>query len=229
MTPDGTGHNQFQRIQALESALSCLERFFDALFSMPLRGWVGLSVDMFSQLMHSFVVLFKLMVIVEDGWDGQAVRLRLDLFGILDRVTALVPQIILETGLVDAPGARSGIIFRAPRTFQLIKQFLAARMPQGAAAYAETSSTASSSIPDPSTVPLPPQSVHQLPNGGNGNDDLYVNGIPDLSCSGGDGLDIGGISEEVYRRALFGEGWATDVLSFSWDLPMQDAPAFPGV
>jgi hypothetical protein len=80
-------------------------------------------------------------------------------------------------------------------------------------------------------------------NGGMGGDGVYAtnglggngvpgNGVPDNGLPGNgfssgqaQGMDIGGVPE-VYRRILFEEAWATDILKFSWDHPMQDGPGW---
>lgn len=206
----------------LEAALTCLERFFAALFDMPLSGWMGFSVQMFSQIMHALVVLYKLHVISEAGWDIGEVRRRADVFAILDRLTALVPEVIADLGLIDAPGPRTGVLFKGVRTFQLIKQFLAAQLPQGIVQTMQDSMPLTVPAP-PSAPPVPPA---PLPSDGSR---MYGNRLGEPSIASGDNMPSAGIPDEVYRRILFEEAWATDIMNFSWDFPMQDASTFLGV
>lgn len=213
---------------------------------MPLAGWMGLSVELFSQLMHCIVVIYKLLIISEAGWEPCQVKRRADPFGILDRLTDMTPHVCAELGLIDAPGARTGVIFKGPRTFQLVKQFLSTRLPPrvllGELPGSETVPSLPVSVPIPQQMP-PPMPMPDM-NGGMGGDGVYGsnglggNGVPGngvadngLASNGfnggqGQGMDVGGVPEEIYRRVLFEEAWATDILKFSWDYPMQDGPGW---
>lgn len=213
---------------------------------MPLAGWMGMSVELFSQLMHGIVVIYKLLIISETGWEPCQVKRRVDPFAILDRLTGMAPHVCAELRLVDAPGPRSGVMFKGPRIFQLVKQFLAAKLPPrvvlGELPGSETvpSLPVSVPLPHPMPPPMPMADMNggMVGNGVYGSNSLEGNGVPgngvtDNGLGGngfgggqGQGMDIDGVPEDVYRRILFEEAWATDILKFSWDYPTQDGPGW---
>lgn len=79
-----------------------------------LEDWVGVNVDIFAQFTHCLVVLFKLTVLEEPGWDVAEVKRRANVLRIRDHYRdkiELVPQAI---ELVDAPGSRCGLFSKRP-------------------------------------------------------------------------------------------------------------------
>ncbi|KAI1412437.1 hypothetical protein F5Y13DRAFT_163584 [Hypoxylon sp. FL1857] len=127
--PDQTGLSHFQRLQDLESALSTVERWLAAYWEMPLTDWVGMTVDIFTQFMQYFVVLFKLSILDEPGWDLQEVRRRANVFEIIDRACENVDRVPVVTGMVDAEGPRSGLFFKMNCILRDIKALFLAEMP----------------------------------------------------------------------------------------------------
>lgn len=89
--------------------------------NMPLVYWTGVSMDTFSQLTHSLVVLFRLTTHNEPGWDQDEVRKRADVLSILDQACDTINQIPPTLGIVDADGPRSGIFFKTTYLFRAIK------------------------------------------------------------------------------------------------------------
>ncbi|KAI0843735.1 hypothetical protein F5Y06DRAFT_302809 [Hypoxylon sp. FL0890] len=141
--PDQTGLSHVQRLQDLRSVLSTVERWLVAYSEMPLSDWVGMSVDIFTQFVQYFVVLFKLSILNESGWDVQEVRRRTNVFEILDRACENINQVPIVTGMVDAEGLRSGLFFKMDRVLRDIKALFLAEMPpdiQPDAAFPKTSS-----------------------------------------------------------------------------------------
>lgn len=88
---------------------------------MPLIYWTGVSMDTFSQLTHSLVVLFRLTTHNEPGWDQDEVRRRADVLSILDQACDTIDQIPPTLGIVDADGPRSGLFFKTTYLFRAIK------------------------------------------------------------------------------------------------------------
>ncbi|OTA65139.1 hypothetical protein K449DRAFT_392224 [Hypoxylon sp. EC38] len=127
--PDQAGLSDFQRLQDLESVLSIVERWLAAYSEMPLGDWVGISVDIFTQFMQYFVVLFKLSILDEPGWDLQEVRRRADIFEILDRACENIDRVPVITGMVDAEGPRSGRFFKMNCILRHVKALFLAEMP----------------------------------------------------------------------------------------------------
>lgn len=127
--PDQAGLSHFQRLQDLESVLSTVERWLTAYSEMPLSDWVGITADIFTQFMQYFVVLFKLSILDEPGWDLQEVRRRANIFEILDRACDNVDRVPVITGMVDAEGPRSGLFFKMNCVLRDVKALFLAEMP----------------------------------------------------------------------------------------------------
>ncbi|KAI0121427.1 hypothetical protein F4776DRAFT_630812 [Hypoxylon sp. NC0597] len=127
--PDQAGLSNFQRLRDLESVLNIVERWLAAYSEMPLSDWVGISVDIFTQFMQYFVVLFKLSILDEPGWDLQEVRRRANIFEILDRACDNIDRVPVITGMVDAEGPRSGLFFKMNCVLRDVKALFLAEMP----------------------------------------------------------------------------------------------------
>ncbi|KAJ4404701.1 hypothetical protein N0V82_010444 [Gnomoniopsis sp. IMI 355080] len=119
---DRTGASQFRRIQELQSVLDSVERWLSLFLDMPLVYWTGVSMDTFTQLTHNLVVLFRLTILDEPGWDRDEVRKHADVFDILDRACDHVDRVPGELGLLDATGQRNGLFFKTNYLFRAIKQ-----------------------------------------------------------------------------------------------------------
>lgn len=101
--------------------LDSVERWLSLFMNMPLVYWTGVSMDTFTQLTHSLVVLFRLTTLDEPGWNRDEVRKRADVFDILDRACDQIDRIPGELGLIDASGQRSGLFFKTNYLFRAIK------------------------------------------------------------------------------------------------------------
>lgn len=96
---------------------------------MPPLYWTGVSMDTFSQLTHTLVVLFRLTAHVDEpGWDRAEVRRRVDVLAVLDRACDVVERIPVALGIVDADGPRSGLFFKTTYLFRAIRTLFAREM-----------------------------------------------------------------------------------------------------
>jgi hypothetical protein len=95
---------------------------------MPLDDWVGMNVDIFAQFTHLLVVLFKLTTLQEPDWDLEEVRMRADLFDILDRSCDMLQGLPLAVGITDADGPRRGLFFKSTDLLKTIKALFLAEM-----------------------------------------------------------------------------------------------------
>ena len=126
----------FQRLTDLEETLSCAEQWVAELFEMPLEEWPSITVEIFTQMMYCFIVLLKLFTLEESGWDIDEVRRRVHVFEVIERVRDAVDKVPAITGMVDAPGERSGLFFKATPLFMAIKElFLRGTGGQGETIY----------------------------------------------------------------------------------------------
>ncbi|KAK6075026.1 hypothetical protein SCUP515_06077 [Seiridium cupressi] len=124
--PDRVAGVDVQRLRELDSVLTAIESWLDVFTHMPLVDAIGIHVDNFTQFLHCIVVLFKLSVLEEPGWDLEEVRRRLDVFNVLDTTYELVENITIVTGMVDAEGPRSGLFFKAKHLWRAIRALLVA-------------------------------------------------------------------------------------------------------
>lgn len=126
---DPTGASHFRRLQDLQSVLVSVERWLGLFLDMPPLYWTGVSMDTFSQLTHTLVVLFRLTAHVDEpGWDRADVRRRADVLAVLDRVCDVVERIPTALGIVDADGPRSGLFFKTTYLFRAIRVLFAREM-----------------------------------------------------------------------------------------------------
>ncbi|KAI1099756.1 hypothetical protein F4804DRAFT_73532 [Jackrogersella minutella] len=130
--PDQTGISNFQRLQDLESVLSSIERWLSVYAGMPQCEWIGFTADVFTQFMQFLVVLFKLSILDEPGWDLQEVRRRADVFESLDRACENVDRVPALVGMVDADGPRRGLFFKMTCLLRDVKALFLAEMPPNA-------------------------------------------------------------------------------------------------
>ncbi|KAI0385300.1 hypothetical protein F5Y04DRAFT_182934 [Hypomontagnella monticulosa] len=126
---DHTGVPHFQRLQDLEATLNVVERWIAVYYEMPLCDWVGFTADVFTQFTQYAVVLFKLTIVDEPGWDLQDVKRRADVFELLDRSCDNVGRVTEEMGMIDSDGPHHGLFFKMPRLLQEIKGLLLAELP----------------------------------------------------------------------------------------------------
>ncbi|KAK8062461.1 hypothetical protein PG997_014558 [Apiospora hydei] len=123
------GPTQFRTLQDLDSLLTCAESWLKVWLEMPLMDWLGITVDTFAQFTHFVIVLFKLTILDEPGWDMEEVRRRADVFAILDRSCEIVDNIPTAVGMKDIEeGSRRGLFFKTADLFRAIKALIMAEM-----------------------------------------------------------------------------------------------------
>ncbi|KAK4449642.1 hypothetical protein QBC34DRAFT_448702 [Podospora aff. communis PSN243] len=77
-----------QRFEALEASLQVIKKWFDNHFSMPSYMYTGVTFMYWCNMGKCITSLTQLAFEVEDpAWDRRAVKERVDIFGILDRLT----------------------------------------------------------------------------------------------------------------------------------------------
>ncbi|KAL2265989.1 hypothetical protein VTJ83DRAFT_5341 [Remersonia thermophila] len=87
-----------QRYEALEACLTAASDWFDRHFSIPSYVYVGMTFGSWWNMAHCLLTLYRLSVLDDDpAWDCRAVRKRLDLLAVLDR---------LEAGFQETAAAR---------------------------------------------------------------------------------------------------------------------------
>jgi hypothetical protein len=157
---------------------------------MPISCWLGFHVDLFAQLMHCVVVLFKLSLIDEVGWDLMEVKRRADVFAFLDRVSETMQnRVVPEMEIVDGT-SRTSLLYRHG-LFHLIKGFLMAKI---------TAERGQQSA-----------ALFLTPESGDSQHDSAYAADHDMPM----------MQYETFM-GLMDEPWASDILNFSWDVPVDD-------
>ncbi|KAF4964750.1 hypothetical protein FSARC_7349 [Fusarium sarcochroum] len=118
----------FKRLQALDQALSTVERWFTLWLDIPSRELFGINVDMCTQLLRSLVILFRLNTHVEEGWDRRAVRGRVNVLSIVDRCSVMIRQLPIIMGIIAPKEPPWGFFSFTPSLFRAIKGLFTAEI-----------------------------------------------------------------------------------------------------
>lgn len=123
------GASDLQRLEGLESILTAAQRWLEVFFEVPLADWIGATCGIFQQFVHCIMLLSKLTIIDEPGWDIEEVKKRANLHDILDRAAQNLDSIPGIIGLVDAVGTgESGFLFKSSRLVQSLKATFLAKI-----------------------------------------------------------------------------------------------------
>ena len=184
---------QFQRLEELEQTLICIENWLGVFRGIPIDGWVGISVDSFSQFTHCLSVLFRLTTLEDPDWDNEDVRRRADILGLLDYYAVTLDQVHKVTGMVDAPGPRSGMFFKTSYLMKALKKLFVKELDPN---YEEKEQAAGK------------QPVDELMKQG----DLHT--APDIN------MEEPSFTQE-FLSGLAEEPWISDVFGTTWDFAMD--------
>ncbi|KAH8664499.1 hypothetical protein BX600DRAFT_464559 [Xylariales sp. PMI_506] len=77
---------EFERLECLWRSVEAVKTWIDAVLSIPPVEYTGVSFIVWSQLTRCFAVLFRLSMYDEPGWDRQAVRNKVDMASMLDKI-----------------------------------------------------------------------------------------------------------------------------------------------
>ncbi|KAK0709299.1 hypothetical protein B0T26DRAFT_678741 [Lasiosphaeria miniovina] len=76
-----------RRYEALEARVRTIQNLFDMHLSMPSRLYGGLTFMYWCHLINCIISLYQLSVYDDPGWDRRALRNRIDIFDLCDRIT----------------------------------------------------------------------------------------------------------------------------------------------
>ncbi|KXX73648.1 Transcriptional regulator WAR1 [Madurella mycetomatis] len=92
-----------QRYEAMEGCLSAVRDWFDRHFSIPSYVYVGLTFGYWCHMAHCMLALYRISVLDDPAWDRRAVRNKIDLLGVCDRLKTGFEQVaaqrLLDGGL----------------------------------------------------------------------------------------------------------------------------------
>lgn len=92
-----------QRYEAMEGCLSAVKDWFDRHFSIPSYVYVGLTFGYWCHMAHCMLALYRISVLDDPAWDRRAVRNKIDLLAVCDRLKTGFEQVatqrLLDGGL----------------------------------------------------------------------------------------------------------------------------------
>jgi len=136
--------SNLQRLEGLNSIVIALERWFDAYFDIPMIDWIGVPFCVHFQFGHSIMLLFKLNILDEPGWDPEELRKRIDLLEVLERGAQRLDDISKVRGVTteegDSPEEPKSILRRAPKLLRRLAGLLKAELERCMEAKAQTPS-----------------------------------------------------------------------------------------
>ncbi|KAK4165643.1 hypothetical protein QBC43DRAFT_315583 [Cladorrhinum sp. PSN259] len=92
-----------QRYEAMESCLSAIKSWFTRHFSIPSYVYVGMTFSYWCHLAHCLLALYRLSVLEDPAWDRRAVRNKIDLIQICERLRFGFEEIATKTRLDSGP------------------------------------------------------------------------------------------------------------------------------
>jgi hypothetical protein len=124
-----TNFPDVQKLEALDSILTAIERWFEIFFEVPLNDWIGITFGDFVQFSHCLMLLIQLLAINEPGWDTEEVKKRADPVDILERVAKRLDRLPSTLGLIESVGTRrGGFIFQSARFIRGMQAFIVAEL-----------------------------------------------------------------------------------------------------
>lgn len=109
-----TEEPNLQKLERLQSLFASIERWFHLFFDLPLDEWIGTTFESFVQYSHFVVILLRLTMLQEQGWDGNTVRNRLDVLDMLEKIAHLVEKIVGTMTLDNAAHTKEHAMINAP-------------------------------------------------------------------------------------------------------------------
>ncbi|KAL2147549.1 hypothetical protein VTI28DRAFT_8804 [Corynascus sepedonium] len=95
--------SEMQRFEAMEACMSATQGWFDRHFSIPSYVYIGMTFQYWCNMAHCALWLAKLSILDEPGWDRRAVRSRIDVVAVLDRLAARFDEVAAQRWLDSGP------------------------------------------------------------------------------------------------------------------------------
>jgi hypothetical protein len=92
-----------QRYEAMEACLSAVKDWFDRHFSIPSFVYIGMTFSYWCHMCHCLLSLYRLSVLDEPAWDRRAVRNKIDLLAICERLKIGFEEVATQRLLVVGP------------------------------------------------------------------------------------------------------------------------------
>jgi hypothetical protein len=92
-----------ERYEAMEACLSAVKDWFDRHISIPSYVYIGMTFSYWWNMAHCSLILARLSVLDDPGWNRQSVRKRIDLFAVLDRLKAGFEEVAAQRHMSTGP------------------------------------------------------------------------------------------------------------------------------
>lgn len=94
---------EMQPYEAMEACLSAIKAWFDRHFSIPSYVYVGMTFSYWWNMAHCLLILARLSILDDPAWDRRAVRNRIDVLAVLDRLKAGFEEVSTQRRMDTGP------------------------------------------------------------------------------------------------------------------------------
>lgn len=122
LEPPTSNAEVLNRLERLNRCLKAVENWFNIYEQIPASMALGITFDVFLQLIHCIVALIRLTKLNNiPTWDTTEVRKRLDIFSLLDRIADGMEKIPIAAGVVEDDDAEESAWSRVVRGIKHLK------------------------------------------------------------------------------------------------------------
>lgn len=107
------------RLESLTSCILSLKSWFEIYLAIPISTYIDISFPFFTQLAHCVVILHRLSVLEDPGWDRSVVRETVDILAVLERVVVNFRSLSAEGG--DGGVVRADIFAKLAWIFESVR------------------------------------------------------------------------------------------------------------
>lgn len=120
--PSTSNADVMNRLERLHRCLKAIENWFQIYEQIPASMAIGITFDIYVQLIHCIVALIRLTKFDDfPAWDTAEVRRRLDIFSLLDRIADGMEKLPMAAGIVEDNGNEESTWSRIMKGMRLLK------------------------------------------------------------------------------------------------------------
>ncbi|KAK3903975.1 transcriptional regulator WAR1 [Staphylotrichum tortipilum] len=125
--------SDMQRYEAMEACLGAVSDWFDRHFSIPSYVYIGMTFSYWWGMAHCLLTLYRLSILDDPGWDRRAVRNRIDLLAILDRLKAGFDEVAVQRRRDAGPTVEEDSFYKFSKMATSMKHSWAPELAAGGA------------------------------------------------------------------------------------------------